>query len=142
MKIEQEILINKYGQNLVDIDPLLNFFRSFDMSYRKIFLNEMLFLVVQSKPEESDIEFAIKNSGLKSTFTPCVLLRKGVTNHNLQKLVDLPGDELEKVFILLMSLFKIAYERRFAVEKNNNSNKWWYWDLSEETNINKILRQL
>ncbi|AXP80441.1 hypothetical protein CJ739_1352 [Mariniflexile rhizosphaerae] len=137
MKIEHEILINKYGQELVDIEPLLSLFRSFDMGSRKMFLNEIVFLILQSKPEERDIEFAIANSSLKPTFTPCVLLRKGVSNHNLKKLISLPFNELEKVFVLFLSLFKIAYKRRFLVEKNN-PDKWWYWDLSDETNINKI----
>lgn len=138
MKIENEILINKYGQGLANIEQLLNLFESFDVSSQKEFLREMLFFILQSKPREDDIESAIINSGLKPTYTPCVLLRKGVANHNLKKLVDLPENELKRVFILLLSLFKIAYKRRFLMEKDN-PDKWWYWDLSEENNINKIL---
>jgi hypothetical protein len=137
MKIEHEILVNKYGQELVNTQQLLNLFGSFDMSSQKVFLSEILFLILQSKPKEEDIEPAIKNSGLKSTYTPCVLLKKGVANHNLEKLVNLPENELTKVFVLLLSLFRIAYKRRFVVEKDN-PDKWWYWDLSDETNISKI----
>ncbi len=137
MKIEHEILINKYGQGLVKTVQLLDLFRSFDFGFQKVFLNEILFLILQSKPIEEDIEPAIINSGLKSTYTPCVLLRKGVANHNLEKLLELPKNELIKTLVLLLSLFKTAYERRFVVEKNN-PDKWWYWDLSDEENIKRI----
>lgn len=137
MKIEHEILVNKYGQELVNFEELLTLFESFDISYQKIFLNEILFLILQSKPKEEDIGPAIIKSGLKSTFTPCVLLKKGVANHNLEKIVSLPENELTKAFVLLLSLFSIAYKRRFEIEKNN-TNKWWYWDLSNEANIREI----
>lgn len=137
MKIEHEILVNKYGQELVNTELLLNLFGSFDMNSRKVFLSEILFLILQAKPKEEDIEPAIINSGLKATYTPCVLLKKGVANHNLEQLVNLPENELTKAFILLLSLFRIAYKRRFAVEKDN-PDKWWYWDLSYEENINRI----
>jgi len=74
----------------------------------------------------------------KSSFLGCFFpyVLAGYANHNLQKLVDLPDYELGKVFVLLLSLFKIAY-KRFVMEKNN-PDKWWYWDLSDEANINKI----
>lgn len=137
MKIKYEILVNKYGQGLINIKQLLNLFGDFDMSSQKVFLNEMLFLILQSKPKEEDIEPAIINSSLKATYTPSVLLKKGVANHNLEKLTTLPKDELTKAFVLLLNLFRIAYQRRFAVEKGN-PDKWWYWDLSDETNINRI----
>lgn len=137
MKLEHEILVDKYGQELVATEKLLNLFVSFDMSSQKVFLNEILYLILQSKPKEEDIEPTIISSGLKSTYTPCVLLKKGITNHNLEKLVNLPDNELTKAFILLLNLFRIAYKRRFAVEKNT-PEKWWYWDLSDEANINRI----
>ncbi len=137
MKIEHKILVNKYGQGLVNTEQLLDLFGRFDFDFQKVFLNEILFLILQSKPKKEDIVPAIMNSGIKPTYTPCVLLKKGVANHNLEKLVKLPDNELKKTFVLLLSLFKIAYMRRFVVEINN-PDKWWYWDLSDEANINRI----
>jgi hypothetical protein len=141
MKLEHEILVNKYGQDIVGIEPLLLIFERFEISSKKDFLNDIVFLILQSKPQEEDIEPAIEESGLKSTYTPCVLLKKGVANNNLQRLVDLPNDELKKVFVLLFNLFRIAYKRRFTVEKDN-PDKWWYWNLSDENNIRKIEKML
>lgn len=137
MKLEDEILVNKFGQGLVAIEQLTEEFKLVEVFKKREFLNSLLYLIMQSKPKEEDIEPAIISSGLKSTYTPCVLLRKGLANHNLEKLVNLPENELMKSFMLLLSLFKIAYKRRFVVEKNN-PDKWWYWDLSYEENINRI----
>ena len=137
MKLEYEILINKYGQGLVTSQLLLLIFEGLEVASRKNFLNDVLFLVQQSKPNNDDIEPVIFESGLKQTYTPCVLLRKGVANHNLEKLVKLPENDLNKVFLLFLNLFKKAYQRRFLKEKNH-PDKWWYWDLSDEMNIGKI----
>lgn len=139
MKLEDEILVNKFGQGLIAIEQLTEDFRLLEMIKKKEFLNELLFLIMQSKPKNEDIEPAITNSGLKSTFTPCVLLKKGVANHNLEKLVNLPEYELMKSFVLLLSLFRIAYMRRFIDEKDN-PGKWWYWDLSDNEKVEIIMK--
>lgn len=139
MTTQDEILINQFGQNLIFADDIKNKFESQTTVQKKIFLNEIINLINQSKPNNEDIEIAIVESKLKQTYTPCVLIKKGIENYNLKKLVDLPENELNKSLILLLSLFKIAYQRRFQIEKDN-PNKWWYWDLSNEELLNKILK--
>lgn len=141
MKIEDEILVNKYGQNLILVEQLTEIFDSLDLPQKKSFLNDILYLIMQSKPKDEYIEPAILESKLKTTYTPCILIKKGVANHNLQKILELPENELKKAFILLLSLFKIAYKRRFEIEKNN-PNKWWYWDLSDNIKIEMIMKKL
>lgn len=140
MKLEYEILINQYGQELINSEPLILIFDSLEVVAKRSFLNHIHFLIQQSKPKESDIDFAILASGLKPAYTPCVLLKKGVADYNLKKIIMLPDNELYKVFILFLNLFKIAYKRRFEVEKNNAS-KWWYWDLSDEINLGKLSKK-
>lgn len=139
MKLEDEILINKFGQGLVEIEQLSEAFGLFDVLKKKEFLNDFVYLIMQSKPRKEDIYPAIINSCLKSTSTPCILLKKGVANHDLEKIVNLPENELTKAFLLLLSLFKISYNRRFAVEKNN-PDKWWYWDLSDNEKMGIIMK--
>ena len=139
MKIEDEILVNKFAQGLVAIEQLTEDFSLLEVFQKKEFLNGFLYLIMQSKPKKEDIEPAMLDSGLKPTFTPCILLKKGVANHDLEKLVNLPENELTKVFVLLLSLFKIAYKRRFAVEKDN-PDKWWYWDLSDNEKVEMIMK--
>lgn len=138
LNIDEEILINKYGQGIITIDSMLNLFNSFNIENKRNYLEEILHLILQSKPNDNDIKPAIEQSKLRPTYTPCILLKKGgVATHNLRKLVNLPDNEQQKVLTLLMSLFKIAYQRRFNEEKNN-PGKWWYWDLSDKNNILKI----
>ena len=137
--IIDQIFINKYGQGIIGIDPFKVLFSNFNTRNKRDFLEGIISLIVQSKPMNDDIDAAIKESGLKPTFTPCILLGKGIANHNLSKLANLPESELEKTLILLMNLFKIGYTRRFMEEKNN-PDKWWYWDLSQPNIADKILK--
>ncbi|AZA93478.1 Uncharacterised protein [Chryseobacterium nakagawai] len=137
--IIDQVFINKYGQDLVNIDPFKILFSNFNIENKRDYLEGIISLIMQSKLQNEDVESAIKTSGLKPTFTPCVLLKKGVANHNLIKLINLPETELEKTLVLLMNLFKIGYKRRF-IEEKNNPDKWWYWDLSEINTEDKILK--
>ncbi|MBV4360609.1 DUF5958 family protein [Pinibacter aurantiacus] len=139
MKIEDQIILNRFGQGLTDVESLERVFSPLDTFQKRLYLNNLIFLIQQSKPKNEDIEIAIRESQLKATFTPCVLLRKGVANHQLQRITGLPEPELSKSFILLLTLFKIAYQRRFSVEKNA-PDKWWYWDLSEESKIQELIK--
>lgn len=67
------------------------------------------------------------------------MIKKGVATHNLLTISNLPEDELNKVLRLFLSIFKIAYLRRYEEEKDG-TYKWWYWDLSDKKNIDKILQ--
>lgn len=111
MTISDEILVNQYGQNLIEERVLLNYFLVCDLVVKRAYLQDLIMLIVQSKPQKEDISLAITISSLKSTFTPCVLLKKGVASYQLQKIASLPTSELGKVLILLLNLFKIAYQR-------------------------------
>ena len=138
MKFEIEILINKYGQGLIPLSVLQEEFDAYSLYQKRSFLQEMSFLIIQSKPKEEDVDLAIKKEKLKSGYTPCVLLKKGISSYNLERVINLPENEMGKIFILFMGIFKIAYIRRFK-EEMNNINKWWYWDLSDNGNVERIL---
>ena len=137
MELQQEILINKYGQGLVTLDEVVRMFNSLDADQQRLLCIDIINLIIQSKPIDTDIDDSIIESGLQRTFTPCVLLRKGIENHNLLKIIDLPSNELLKAIKLLLSLFRVAYNRRFLAEMNN-PHKWWYWDLSDMGNLQRI----
>lgn len=137
MKLEHEILVNKYGQDLINIDQLVLLYKSFGEDYKRTFIRSLITLIMQSKPKKEDVKMAIYNSCLKESYTPCVLLKKELSQCSLYKIERLPSYESEKVVILFLNLFKIAYKRRFKAEKNN-VYKWWYWDLSDS----KILKRI
>jgi Family of unknown function (DUF5958) len=140
MKIEDQILLNKFGQGLLSADDVIAIFDSIDIEDKKAFFSDLIDLIIQSKATDEDVEPAIRFSGLKHTFTPCILLlRGGTTSHNLAKIADLPLNEAKKSFVLLVHLFRLAYQRRFHHEKND-PNKWWYWDMSDDEVVEKITR--
>ncbi|MDZ4147699.1 MAG: DUF5958 family protein [Flavobacteriaceae bacterium] len=139
LRTDKAITLNKYGQGLIDSEILVDEFSGFELIEKRNYLKEIIALILQSKPQEEDIQPAILESKLKQTFTPCVLLTKGVANHHLQKIAELPEAELSKSLRLLLGLFKVSYQRRFQAEKNN-PDKWWYWDLSDERNVEKVLK--
>jgi hypothetical protein len=138
MNIEEEILLNKYGQGLIGLSELTELLSQKNLSERKDFMGGLVDLIMQSKPINEDVKPAIALSGLKPTATPCVLLdAKGISMSTLQKIVSLPEMEVTKAFNLLMQVFKIAYSRRYEAEKGS-PHKWWYWDLSDENNVQLI----
>lgn len=137
MDIDDKILINQFAQGIVLIDSVKERFSEMKTENKRSFMKNLLYyFILQSKVIEEDIDNAIKASNLKQTYTPCVMIKKGVSTSNLERLIALPENELEKVFVLLLYLFKIAYKRRYDLEKD--SWKWWYWDLSDENKIKEI----
>lgn len=139
MSLEEEVAVNQFGQDVCSIESLLQHFSQMSEVIKREYLNDLTNLIWQSKPLEADIEQAITDSVLKNTYTPCVVLRTHGLKIGLNQLVNLPINELEKVYRLMLSLFKEAYQRRFKQEKGN-SDKWWYWDLSADKAIEKVLR--
>ncbi|MCD7937028.1 MAG: DUF5958 family protein [Tannerellaceae bacterium] len=136
MTFQEELLINKFGQDLVDQEEVRSYFCTLEEESRRRFLRELTGLIFQSKPQIEDIGPAIKNSGLKPTYTPCVLIKQGLTWGNLEKIIHLPAYEMKKTLLLFIHLFRIAYQRRFQAEKNN-PDKWWYWDFTDKDNLIK-----
>ena len=129
MHVNSEIELNKFAQGLEPDATILEQFKCLSVEEKRNYLTELIYLIIQSKPADADIINAINASGLKSNFTPCVMLKKGFGS--LYEIVKLPENELNKVASLMLHLFKIAYLRRFQEEKNN-PEKWWYKDLSQE----------
>jgi hypothetical protein len=140
MNLDNEILINQYAQDIVSKEMLINRFDLLNVDDKRNYLMDVIHLIKQSKPIDADIEIAISNSRLKTTYTPCVLLRKGIDSNNLYRIAQLPENELGKVFALFIALFAVAYKRRYDLEKNA-PNKWWYWDLSVPSVVEKIIRR-
>jgi len=135
--LEEEININKFGQKIITKEIILASLLERNLEEKRAFLKQIIFLIQQSKPVDSDIEMAIDDAKLRKTYTPCVLLKKGVKTHNLYRIAALPENELEKACVLFLSLFRIAYQRRYQQEKNDGG-KWWYADLSIEENVNEV----
>lgn len=135
--INNDIIINQFGQNLSTITEVINYYNSLDEFNKEDFINKLLYFIIQLKPNNEMINDAIKFSGLKETFTPSVLIKKGVDFNNLNKITNLPANEFQKSLSLLLSLYFIAYQKEYSSE-HFIPNKWWLSDLSNIENLIKI----
>lgn len=140
MKTSDVILINQFAQGIVPESIVIERFDKSSLMERQTLLNGTEIMMSQAKPVMEDIDIAIGESGLKKSFTACVMMRKGLVHHNLVRMYDLPEIELRRFFILMLFVFRIAYNRRLNIEPDSNIRKWWYWDLSKEENVQNILR--
>lgn len=121
-----EIMINRISQNIVTIDNGIVWFESFDSIKQLDIIRKLHYVIIESGVQNEDVELAISNSGLKKTFTPCVLLRNGDFRIQVAKLLKLPINEYRKIFILLISLFSITDGRRFEKVCQGKCNHWWH----------------
>ena len=92
MIIEHEILINQYGQDLLSLEELMEIsFLNLSTEYQRVYLNDVVNLIIQSKPKNEDISLVIEISQLKETYTPCVLLNKGMSYTYFSRIASLPN---------------------------------------------------
>jgi hypothetical protein len=138
MNLLEEIALNQFGQALRPHTELLAHFHSLPAAAQQQRLQELTDLIRQSKAQLADLDPAIAESGLRPTYTPCVVLRTHGLVPGLARLLGLPLAERDRAYHLLLYVFKQAYQRRFAAEKND-PNKWWYWDLSVPDTVASLL---
>jgi len=82
---------------------------------------------LQAHPLAKEVAQAINRSGLKPSFTPCVLLEQAIRPElALQKILALPNVEREKTFRLLIALFSIADARRRVTACSEGCTHAWH----------------
>lgn len=139
MKIRDLVILVKYGQGLIVFNSFFEYLKFFKSSERKAFLSEIVALTDNWHLDDSYIDTAIEKSELNITSPACEILREGVDKQQLQRIAALPENELEASFKLLLTLFSLGYQREFG-KNMNDSDKFWYWDYSDEQNIFKLLK--
>src|SRR5436190_4684 len=108
-----ELHLNRIAQGLVSEAEGHSWFESLQPEARLKTLRVLANICQQSHPLSQEVPQAIERSGLKATFTPCVLLKLAARPQDaFNRIVALPGAEQVKSFRLLVSLFAIADTRR------------------------------
>lgn len=105
--INEQILINQLAQKIISYQEGERWFTSLTPERQQHVLRELNCLIVQAGPLIEDTVSAIADSGLKKTYTPCVLLRGGQIDVQLAKIASLPKDEFGKAFRLLIALLAL-----------------------------------
>ena len=123
-----EIILNQLAQNTITWDTGICWFKSLSQEERYEVLRRLYVISCDARVAESDIDTAIVRAGLRPTFTPCVLIKKGLIKNQLFKVINLPDNEQIKSFKLILALFAIADERRRKY-CNGKCQHWWHQDL-------------
>ena len=133
------LYLNQVAQNVVPLDDAKREFRKLDPSARSGVMHRLYLMAHQSHPLPDEVSLAIDQSGLKPTFTPCVMLSDGKIESQLSRVAKLPDDELDKSFLLLITLFQIADKRRRA-DCGDECQHWWHQDLSDDAVVREVTR--
>jgi hypothetical protein len=94
-------------------------------------LRKLGYVAIQSGATEADATDAIKGSGLRPTYVPCVLLSKPKLSVHVGKVINLNQTEYERSFRLLISLFSISDGRRRSTVCRDGCDHWWHNLLHE-----------
>jgi hypothetical protein len=138
LKIDQLIFINQVAQGVHSISELMTWYDGLTPEYQLVTIKALRDMIFNARPEPEDASEAITRSGLKPTFTPCVLLAKGASREQINKIADLPKAEQGKALLLLLSLFQVADRRRRSQEVGDVERHWWHRDLGDP----KIVREI
>lgn len=139
-RIEFEITLNQIRQNVISADDGLKWFLCLSEADQRIVLQVLAHATLQAGAMTDDVPQAIVNSGLKSTYTPAVVLTNPNLSMGISKLINLPQSERSKGFKLLMKLFCIADGRR-VVFCGDGCKHWWHKDLSDQHYLEIIREQ-
>lgn len=144
-----DLFINQLAQGAIDMRIGIDWFLKMPRPMKVDVLNRIAFYVLQSRPVAGDVKDAISLSGLKQSFTPCVVLNAAVSSNpigstglkvGISRMINLPPEEQEKSFRLLISLLNVSGRR----QRNQfyDAQKWWHQDLSDQTVVDKLKHQL
>jgi hypothetical protein len=124
------LMLNRIAIGAVSIEQGLQWFRDLPVDGRQSVLASAHMMVVQAKPSPEQVESAIAASGLKPTYTPCMVLRKSAPLvERLRKITELPEDEWSKSLQLLLGFFVVADQQRRASRpdcRSGTCNHWWH----------------
>ena len=133
------VYLNQTAQNVITLDDATREFRDLDSAARSDVMHRLYLMTRQSHPLPGEVSLAITESGLKPTFTPCVMLLGGNVELQLSRIAKLPDNELDKAFLLLLTLFRIADTRRREL-CGGNCQHWWHQDLSDDAVLRDVTR--
>ncbi|MFH1769103.1 MAG: DUF5958 family protein [Parcubacteria group bacterium] len=123
---EIEITINRIAQDLIDINSGIRWFQAQDSSEKRKIIRTLNLFILQSHPRPDEIDAAVEDSGLKKTFTPCVLIKKKPIKEALFQIESLPENEWVKAFTLGINIFCQSDSRRRETDCKNGCYHEWH----------------
>lgn len=146
MSLEEEILINQFGQGVRSSVDVIDQFTQLDNAQQR---HRFVFLYCElgeSTWSESDVRQALADCSLENPEVMYNYLNFGRLTASTKRSILIPhtsnppNGRLDRAYEVLLALFKIGYQRRFALE-NSNSNAWQYRNLSDPEVVKSIMDQ-
>lgn len=119
-------MINSFAQEKISLERILDWFENLNLEEQRKTISRARLCLDQSHPNKETIEKAIELIPLKPTVTPIVLLKTQGLKIALQKIVLLPDNENRKVFLTLISVFKVADTIRRNTWCKDGCNHDWH----------------
>lgn len=123
---EIELRINKIAQGLIERQDGIAWFESCDGDSQRFILKLFRYLLFQAHPTHSDVENGIQLSGLKPTFSPCVVMLRNPFKEACNKILAMPDHELVKAFRLWLAVLSLADQRRRETDCKNGCTHDWH----------------
>ena len=123
---QRELQINKIAQGVIKLRDGINWFDACDLKTKREILQSLNSFLGQAHPSCKEVADGIKLSGLKSSYTPCVLMAKKPFNEAMSIIRGLPENESKKSFILWLSILSIADKRRRETDCSNGCTHEWH----------------
>ena len=118
-------MINRFAQEIINLEQIMIWFDSLDLESKMNSITKARIFLEQSHPTEEIIKAGIQTVPLKQTITPIVLFKTNNFKNAIHKIRSLPENENRKVFVTLISIFKISDTRRREFRcKNGCSHEW------------------
>lgn len=121
-----ELILNKIAQGKIEFEAVVSWFNEFELELKLQILRVLYLCLSQCHPSKADIEKGIIESKLKPTYTPCLLIKNLALKSAGAKSLELPSQELNKIFLLWLSVFIIADNKRRVSECQNSCSHWWH----------------
>ena len=119
-------LLNELSQEIIPLSDGLVWFGELSPEERRAVIRELAVLCIQAGAVTEDVAASILRAKVKRTVTPAVLLSRGSLIEQLAKVGNLPDDEMEKSFKILIALLSIADARRRNVYCRDGCTHWWH----------------
>lgn len=123
---QNEIMINRFAQEKINLEQVLEWFDALDSENQFKAVASSIMCLEQSDPDQETIENVIKLIPLKETVTPIVLLKTKTLNLALRKIALLPINEYRKVFIVIIFVFKEADTKRRKFSCKDGCTHYWH----------------
>lgn len=140
VELKRELLLNLLAQHQVGLRDGITWFKNLTPEHQWTVLIDLNYMALQAGARSEDVALAATEFGVKSTYTPYVLLTKGELRAQTAKVVNLPENEREKSFRLLLGLLSVADKRRRGAKCIDGCSHWWHQDLKITDEILEFMK--